>query len=48
MIKTLGLFLSLKEKKMSRVVGQLDEAALYEPDLFLQGLILVRHKSKAF
>ncbi len=42
MILTLGLYLSVKEKKMSRLVGQFDEGALYEPDLFLQGLVLVR------
>ena len=41
MIKTLGLFLSSKERKMSRLVGQMDEGAIYEPDLFLQGIILV-------
>lgn len=43
MIKTLGLFLSPKERKMSRIVSdQVDEGALYEPDLFIQGIILVR------
>ena len=26
---------------MSRVVDQVDEGLLYEPDLFLQGLVLV-------
>lgn len=39
---TLGLFLSSKERKMSRLVDQVDESLLYEPDLFLQGLIVVR------
>lgn len=42
MLMTLGLFLSSKERKMSRLVDQVDEGLLYEPDLFLQGLILVR------
>jgi hypothetical protein len=42
MIKTLGMFLSSKERKMSRVVsGLMDEGALYEPDLYVQGIILV-------
>lgn len=41
MIMTLGLFLSSKERKMSRIVGQFDDTAIYEPDLFLQGLLMV-------
>lgn len=41
MIMTLGLFLSPKERKMSRLVGQVDEGVLYEPDLFLQGITFV-------
>ena len=41
MILTLGMLLSSKERKMSRLVWQSEDAALYEPDLFLQGLILV-------
>ncbi len=36
------MLLSPKERKMSRLVWQSDEGALYEPDLFLQGLILVK------
>ena len=40
MIKTLGIFLSSKEKKMSRVAGKTD-GTLYEPDLFLQGILMV-------
>ncbi len=40
MIMTLGLFLSSKERSMSRLVDQRDEGALYEPDLFLQGIIV--------
>ena len=38
---TLGLFLSPKERKMSRLINQVDEGTIYEPDLFLQGIILV-------
>ena len=40
MIKTLGLFLSSKERKMSRIAGQFDDTAIYEPDLFLQGMVI--------
>lgn len=42
MIMTLGLFLSSKERKMSCLIHRFDDAAIYEPDLFLQGLILVQ------
>jgi len=55
MILTLGLFLSPKERRMSRLVCQLEEEKnrekdeggtrtptfQYEPDLFLQGYVVV-------
>ena len=45
MILTLALFLSPKERKMSRLVcsdlGK-DETDVYEPDVFLQGFVVVR------
>ena len=44
MILTLALFLSPKERKMSRLVcsdlGKV-EPDVYEPDVFLQGFVLV-------
>jgi len=42
MILTLGMFLSAKERRMSRMVGnESDGEIVYEPHLFLQGLMLV-------
>ena len=44
MIMTLGMFLSSKERKMSRLVWEQDpedEKAVYEPHLFLQGCVIV-------
>ena len=47
MIRTLGLFLSQKERKMSRFVvcpSQDDTAVQYETKVFLQGYIVVGNK----
>ena len=40
MILTLALFLSPKERKMSRLVWE-GEMIMYEPDLYLQGYVVV-------